>query len=160
MTCNYARFVVHYKDGNTVVEDKNDFSCWDNLNKDGISAVGIIFDPVPIYDGKDLIKSLKGDYYLRWPSKQHTLHGSSRYNYRFFHYKDTTTFAGAGKASGKRFNFLVFGMVVDPEGHCVWKKAMHDGTTQTYYTTARSLTLNLELFDINLEECGKVIDSS
>lgn len=159
MTCKYARFVVHYKNGDTVVEDKNDFSCWDNLDKNGISAVGIIFDPVPIYDDGDLIKSLKGDYYLRWPSKQHTLYGSSIYNYRFFQYKDASMIAAAGEKSGKRFNFLAFGMVVDPQGHCVWKKAIHDGTTQTYYTSTHSLRLNLELFDINLEECGKEIDN-
>jgi len=149
MGCSFARFVVHYRNGETVVEDRNDKHCWDNLNKDDISAIGVLYDPLILNErGKD-------DRQLRLSDipKSLVLKGSKRHNYRFFQFKTVDFQLGKSKDrnSGRHEINLTIGMVVDKEGHCIVLEALPDVNIRTYYTTVHSLRLNLELFEIDLD---------
>ena len=150
MPCSFARFVVYYKDGNTVVEDRKDNYCWDNLIKDDIAAIGMLYDPL-VLNEKD-----KNGRQLRISNipQQLILKGSKRHNYRFFQFKTVDLQLGSTKErrSGKHEVNLTIGMVVDKEGHCIVLEALPDVNIRTYYTTVHSIRLNLDLFEINLEE--------
>lgn len=165
MTCPFARFVVHYKDGTTITEDRTinkkingvKKSHWDIISKQNISAMGILYDPISTgerdKDGK-LIR-------IRLP--EYVLKGSKKYNYRFFQMKDKiigpSHYGKTGTVLG-----LVIGMIIDPEGHCVVKWGTKDGTIKTAYTTIHSLGIDQESllynYDINIEECGAVIEKA
>lgn len=150
MTLSFARFVVFYKNGETVVEDRNDKYCWDNLIKDNIAAIGILYDPL-ILNEKD-----KNGKQLRISNipQQLILKGSKQHNYRFFQYKTVDMQVGSSKdrKAGRHEVNLTVGMVVDKEGHCIVLEAMPNVVIRTYYTTVKSLRLNLDLFEINLED--------
>ena len=151
MPCKFARFVVHYKNGKTVVEDRTDNYCWDDLpNKADISAMGILYDPLILnerdQDGRQLrITDIPQSLILK---------GSKRHNYRFFQYKTIDLQVGKSnvRSSGRHEVNLTIGMVVDKEGHCIILEALPDVNIKTFYTTVHSLKLNLDLFDIKLEE--------
>lgn len=151
MSCSFARFVVFYKDGETVVEDRTDGAYWDNLpNKENIAAMGILYDPLILnevdQDGKR----------LRLPNIPQSLilKGSQRHNYRFFQFKTVVMQVGnsRGQQSGRHEVNLTIGMVIDKEGHCIVLEAMPGVIIRIYYTTIHSLRLNLDLFEINLNE--------
>ena len=95
---------------------------------------------------------------LRIPNipQQLIIKGSKRYNYRFFQFKTVDQQLGKSKdrRSGRHEVNLTIGMVVDKEGHCIVLEAMPGVIIRTYYTTVHSLRLNLDLFEINLEEVG------
>ena len=150
MPCTFARFVVHYKNGETIVEDKNKGDCWDNLIKENIAAIGILYDPLVLNERDENGK------HFRLPNipKQLILKGSKRHNYQFFQFKTVDIQLGASKErrSGRHEVNLTIGMVVDKEGHCIVLEAMPHVVIRTYYTTVYSLCLNLELFEINLDE--------
>ena len=152
MPCTFARFVVFYKDGKTVVENRKDNYCWDNLNKNNITAIGVLYDPL-ILDERD-----ENGKQLRLPNipQQLIIKGSKRHNYRFFQFKTIDMQLGDSKyhKAGRREVNLTIGMVVDKEGHCIVLEAMPNVVIKTYYTTVYSLGLNLDLFEINLEEIG------
>ena len=152
MSCSFARFVVFYKDGTTIVENRKDNYCWDNLNKNNIAAIGVLYDPL-VLDERD-----ENGKQLRLPNipQQLIIKGSKRYNYRFFQYKTIDMQLGDSKyhKAGRREVNLTIGMVVDKEGHCVVLEAMPDVVIRTYYTTVYSLGLNLDLFEIDLNEIG------
>ena len=149
MPCSFARFVVHYKNGDTIEEDRNDPSCWDNLNKDNIKALGIRYDPLVLNardrDGRQLRLSDIPEQVLR---------GSNNHNYRFFQYKTVDFQVGKSKdrGSGRYEVNLTIGMVVDKEGHCIVLEATPNVGIRSYYTTVHSLHLNMDLFEINLNE--------
>ena len=150
MVCTFARFVVYYRNGETVVEDRNDNHCWDNLIKDDISAIGVLYDPLILNERDKDGRQLR----LSDIPKSLVLKGSKRHNYRFFQFKTVDLQLGASKErrSGTHEVNLTIGMVVDKEGHCIVLEAMPDVNIKTYYTTVKSLRLNLDLFEINLEE--------
>lgn len=59
MGLSYVRFVVHYRDGKTVIEDRNipkgEPSTWDLLeDKHDIIAVGVRYDPIPMWEEREL----------------------------------------------------------------------------------------------------------
>ncbi len=150
MPCSFARFIVFYKDGTTVVEDRSKKDCWDALSKENIAALGILYDPLVLNekdkDGKNLrISNLP---------QQLILKGSKRHNYQFFQFKTVDLQLGNSKIrkAGKHEVNLTIGMVVDNKGHCIVLEAMPDVIIRTYYTTTFSLRLNLDLFKINLNE--------
>jgi len=151
MPCSFARFVVFYKNGKTVVEDKSKGDCWDILpNKNNIIAMGILYDPLVLNerdkDGNQLrISNLP---------QQLILKGSKRHNYQFFQFKTVDMQVGASKdrKAGRHDVNLTVGMVVDKMGHCIVLEAMPGVVIRTYYTTTYSLRLNLDLFEINLNE--------
>lgn len=151
MPCSFARFVVFYKDGTTVVEDRSKKDCWDSMpDKNNIIALGILYDPLVLNekdkDGKNLrISNLP---------QQLILKGSKRHNYQFFQFKTVDLQVGGSKdrKAGKHEVNLTIGMVVDKMGHCIVLEAMPNVIIRTYYTTTYSLRLNLELFKINLNE--------
>lgn len=151
MPCSFARFVVHYKNGKTVVEDRSKSDCWDSMpNKNNIIALGILYDPLVLNerdkDGKQLrISNLP---------QQLILKGSKRHNYQFFQFKTVDMQIGASKdrKAGRHEVNLTVGMVVDKMGHCMVLEAMPNVIIRTYYTTTYSLRLNLDLFKINLNE--------
>ena len=150
MVCTFARFVVHYRNGETVVEDRTDNKCWDNLIKDDISAIGVLYDPLILNerdkDGKQLrLSDIPQSLVLR---------GSKRHNYRFFQFKTVDLQLGKTKErrSGRHEVNLTIGMVVDKEGHCIVLEALPNVNVRTYYTTVHSIRLNLELFEIDLNE--------
>ena len=152
MPCTFARFVVFYKDGKTVVEDRSKGDCWDNLIKEDIAAIGILYDPLVLNERDENGKQ------FRLPNipKQLIIKGSKKYNYRFFQYKTVDVQVGNSKErrAGRHEVNLTIGMVVDKEGHCIVLEAMPGVIIRTYYTTVHSLRLNLDLFEINLEEVG------
>ena len=151
MVCSFARFVVFYKDGETVVEDRriNDF--WDLLpDKENIAAMGIQYDPLILNE-----RDQHGNQLRLSNIPQHLiLKGSRRHNYRFFQYKTVDMQVGNSKdrKAGRHEINLTIGMVVDKEGHCIVLEAMPGVVIRTYYTTVYSLSLNLDLFEINLNE--------
>jgi len=150
MPCSFARFVVYYKDGKTVVEDRNNNNCWDNLIKDDIAAIGVLYNPL-VLNEKD-----KNGRQLRISNipQQLIIKGSKRHNYRFFQFKTVDLQLGKSKErrSGRHEVNLTIGMVVDKEGHCVVLEAFPDVVIRTYYTTVHSLGLNLEIFKIDLNK--------
>ena len=154
MPCSFARFVVYYKNGKTFVEDRNDNKCWDNLNKNNIAAVGVLYDPLILNEIDE-----KGRQ-LRLPNipQQLILKGSKRYNYRFFQYKTVEMQLGKSKDrnAGRHEVNLTIGMVVDKEGHCIVLEAMPNVVIRTYYTTVHSLNLNLDLFEIDLDLIDRI----
>lgn len=151
MTCSFARFVVFYKNGETVVEDKRIPNFWDLLpNKENIAAMGIQYDPLILNE-----RDQHGNQLRLTNVPQHLiLKGSKRHNYRFFQYKTAEMQVGNSRKreAGRHEINLTIGMVVDKEGHCVILEAMPDVVIRTYYTTVHSLKLNLDLFEINLNE--------
>lgn len=151
MPCSFARFVVFYKNGETVVEDKRIDDFWDLLpDKENIAAMGIQYDPLLLDERDQFGKPLR----LSNVPQHLILKGSNRHNYRFFQFKTADMQVGKSKTrrSGKHDINLTIGMVVDKEGHCVVLEAMPDVVIRTYYTTVQSLRLNLDLFEINLNE--------
>jgi len=150
MVCTFARFVVHYRNGETVVEDRNDKYCWDNLIKDDISAIGVLYDPLILNERDKEGKQLR----LSDIPQSLVLRGSKRHNYRFFQFKTVDIQLGKTKErrSGRHEVNLTIGMVVDKEGHCIVLEALPGVNVRTYYTTVHSIRLNLDLFEINLEE--------
>jgi hypothetical protein len=162
MTCPFARFVVHYKDGTTITEDRSiskivdgrKMSHWDLLSKQNISAMGILYDPISTGERDKDGKTIR----IRLP--EYVLKGSKKYNYRFFQLKDKVL---GPQKYGKNGTVLgiIIGMIIDPEGHCVVKWGTKDGTIKTAFTTVHSLNMDRESllynYDINLEECGAEI---
>ena len=151
MPCSFARFVVFYKDGTTVVEDRSKGDCWDALpNKNNIIAMGILYDPMVLNERDSNGKQLR----ISNLPQQLVLKGSKRHNYKFFQYKTVDMQLGKSKErnSGRHEVNLTVGMVVDKEGHCMVLEALPNVVIRTYYTTVYSLRLNLELFEINLKE--------
>ena len=151
MPCSFARFVVHYRNGETVVEDRSKGDFWDTLpNKRNIIAMGILYDALILNERDSDGKQLR----LSNIPKKLILKGSKRHNYQFFQFKTVNLQIGASKEhkSGRRETNLTIGMVVDKEGHCIVLEAMPNVGIRTYYTTTHSLRLNLELFEIDLNE--------
>lgn len=151
MPCSFARFVVYFKDGETVVEDRRISDFWDLLpDKENIIAMGIQYDPLILNE-----RDQHGNQLRLSNVPQHLiLKGSKRHNYRFFQYKTADMQVGNSKdrKAGRHEINLTIGMVVDKEGHCIVLEAMPGVVIRTYYTTVYSLGLNLDLFDINLNE--------
>jgi len=154
MTCPFARFVVHYKDGTTIVEDRSKKSHWDEISKQNISALGILYDPIPIGERDADGKPIR----IRLP--EYVLKGSKKYNYRFFQLKDKVLGPAKYGKEGTVLG-LVIGMITDSDGHCVVMWGTKDGTIKTAFTTVHSLTIDqnslTKNYDIILEECGAVI---
>lgn len=152
--CSFARFVIHYRNGNTLIEDRKDNSCWDNAPKENIAALGILFDPGIIHVDNKVLKA-NGNI-LRFPFNENTLKGSKKYNYQFFQYKDTLLSSGnvGNFTAGKNELGLVIGMVLNSDGHCMVMRGKPSCNVSVFYTTVHSLGLNLELFEIDLERCG------
>jgi hypothetical protein len=163
MPCTFARFVIHYKNGTTLIEDRNDPHCWDNASKDDISALGIKYDPFPVKTtNPDTGEEVRiADPYRNQPVRvvlnPHILKGSSKKRYGFFQMKEAELKIAPGAQPITKS--LCVGMIIDKEGHCVVMRGLADGRVYTFYTTVHSLTLNLELFGIKLEECGIPIDT-
>lgn len=160
MACPFARFVVHYKDGTTVIENRKDSHHWDNLPKEGIRAVGILMEPVPLWDDPwETLRDRKVSVMdrhgrtIRVSPIQHTLKGSQQYNHQFFQFKTAVQPIGIRKGLPVPTQYhvnLTVGMVVDNEGHCIVMEAKEDRSVYTYYTTVYSMGLNLDLFNIKL----------
>ena len=151
MPCSFARFVVYYKNGEMVVEDRNDGYSWDNLkNKKNITAIGILYDPLILNEKDEEGNQLR----LTDVPKSLILRSSDKHEYRFFQFKTVDMQLGKSKdrSSGRYETNLTIGMVVDKEGHCIVTEAMPDMKIRTYYTSVKELRLNLELFEIELEE--------
>lgn len=151
MPCSFARFVVFYKNGKTVVEDRSKSDCWDSMpDKNKIIALGILYDPL-VLNERD-----KNGNQLRISNlpQQLILKGSKRHNYQFFQFKTVDMQVGNSKdrKAGRHEVNLTIGMVVDKAGHCIVLEAMPGVIIRTYYTTTYSLRLNLDLFKINLDE--------
>lgn len=150
MPCSFARFVVHYKDGTTVVEDRSKKDCWDALSKENIAALGVLYDPLVLNERDANGKQLR----ISNLPQQLILKGSKRHNYRFFQFKTVDLQVGGSKErnAGKHEVNLTVGMVVDNMGHCIVLEAYPNVVIRTYYTTTYSLRLNLDLFKIKLNE--------
>lgn len=149
--CSFARFVVFYRNGETVAEDRRMDNFWDLLeNKENIAAMGIQYDPL-VLDERDQY----GNQLRLHNVPQHLiLKGSKRHNYRFFQFKTNEMQVGSSRdrKAGRHEINLTIGMVVDKEGHCIVLEAMPNVVIRTYYTTVHSLRLNLDLFEIDLDE--------
>jgi hypothetical protein len=161
MVCTFARFVIHYKNGETLIEDRKDSYCWDNASKKNISALGILFDPVLIFDvgspkdkPKPILDSTGKQVRITLPEM--TLKGSSRYQYQFFQQKEGILILQKGEK--QQTVALQIGMVIDSHGHCIVMQGKPYGQIKNFYTTVHSLGLNLDHFEIDLEKCGKKID--
>lgn len=173
MTTNFARFVIHYKDGSTYIEDRADKFAWDSASKENITALGIQFDPspmmvdnpyyIPAKDRKPDVeydkKHNKQQLHIRDPIDnmpvratfpENTLKGSSKYKYGFFQFKEAIQRLIAGRPADRVG--LIVGMVINKQGDCICMRGKPDRSIYTFFTTVKSLTLNLELFGINLEE--------
>lgn len=151
MGCSFARFVIFYKNGETIAEDRKIEDFWDLLpNKKNIAAMGIKYDPIMLNQKDEYGNQLR----LCDVPKYLILKGSKRHNYRFFQYKTVDMQVGQSKErrSGRHEVNLTIGMVVDKEGHCIVLEAMPNIVIRTYYTTIYSLGLNLDLFEIDLNE--------
>ncbi|MHA1513366.1 MAG: hypothetical protein ACTSRJ_04820 [Candidatus Hodarchaeales archaeon] len=150
MPSRFARFVVFYKNGETIVEDRSDNYCWDNLPKKNIAAMGVLYDPLILDERDGNGKQLR----LSDIPQSLILKGSKRHNYKFFQFKTIDLQVGGSKErnSGRHEVNLSIGMVVDKEGHCIVLEAAPDINIKTYYTTVHSLRLNLEIFEIKLNE--------
>lgn len=157
MVCSFAKFVIHYRDGTTITEDRDDNYAWDNAPKEDISALGILYDPGIIHVDD---KPLRVDgLILRYPFKEHTLRGSKKYHYGFFQFKDVLMATGnvGNFNQGRNELGLVIGMVINSEGNCIVMHGKPSRNISTYFTTVHSLRLDYERQGIYLEDCGKPI---
>ena len=150
---SYAKFVIHYLDGTTLVEDRKDGYSWDNAPKENIIALGIIYDPIATN-----VREKESNQLICYELPEYVLRGSKKYKYGYFQFKtaDQPFAIRRGKdLPPKKVLNLSVGIVVDKEGHCVVLAGRNSGSPITYYTTIESLKLNLELFNIKLEEIGE-----
>lgn len=159
MVSPYSRFVVHYRNGDTKVEDKNDPYSWDKLpNKDEFIAVGIKMDPLLLHDVKK-----------RVGRPQHMLYSSRNKRYFFFQTKDISRLnpnpahpLAIKREGGKGwFNCHRVGMVFTKEGDCQVIDVDQIGNSRCYVTTLDSILphANLELFGIELDRVGESIEN-
>lgn len=174
MVYKRGRFVIHYKDGDTYMEDRNDPHSWDNRPRKPISAVGIqpdsnilinqfIRDPKT---GKETKREVpinleSTDPNHRFVLNEMVLKGSWKYDYGFFmdKHKDEQI-KRFGKSRGQPLQSNVwgirFGMVVNKYGHCVCMEYVGTGGPRMYYTTVHALGMDqnslVKNFGINLEE--------
>jgi hypothetical protein len=85
-----------------------------------------------------------------------TLTGSRRHRYFFFQFKEGEARIRLSGGTGleAQTTAQTIGMVVSPRGHCVCATMnLLNGWTRVYYTTIRSLRLNMECYPyINLKE--------
>lgn len=164
MVSPYSRFVVHYRDGETVVEDKNDPYAWDKLrDKDDILALGIKMDKLFLHKEK-----------LRIERPQHMLYSSKNKRHFFFQTKEISMMAPekdtvgvpidgddniVDRNTGKWFNCHRIGMIFSKEGDCQVIDVDAFGNTKCYVTTLDSILphANLELFGIDLSRVGEPI---
>ena len=173
MVYKRGRFVIHYKDGSTYMEDRDDPHAWDNRPRKPIAALGI--QP----DTNILVTMIKTDPATKKESKHEvpvdfssndpntkfilgemTLKGSWKYNYGFWMDKlaDRKLFGGSRKVWGMRI-----GMVVDKLGHCVVLEYVGTGSPRMYYTSCQSMQMDAHSlkvnYDINLEELPDPVDN-
>jgi hypothetical protein len=166
MVYRRGRFVIHYKDGSTYIEDRKDPHAWDNRPKKPIAALGIQPDPnilVTLIDKEGNkktevpMKLESADPNIKVVLGEMTLKGSWKYDYGFFMDKQAERLTGDG-AYGIRL-----GMVVDKLGHCVCLEYVGTGSPRMYYTTCKSLDMDdnsLKVnYDINLEELPDPADN-
>lgn len=146
MAYKFARFVIHYRDGSTYVEDRNDPYSWDNRPKKPISALAILPDPVKaVIEDKENNRKIP----IKIDMNEYTLKGSFKRDFQFFQMKHAALEVRAGAKS--KTHALTIGMVVNNKGDCVCM-TLRRGYPYVYFTNVFSLQLNLELFDIKLEE--------
>ena len=153
MVCKYARFVIHYRNGLTVVEERETKSFWDDLpDKEYIHAIGLLFDPIPL----NLVIEEEGKkMQVRYSAPEHSLKGSSRWQRSWFQYKRKTSTVARNIKEPSKVVSLLTGMIVDKQGSCVCMEVLPSMSVRTFFTTIHSLGLNLELFGIDLEEVNE-----
>lgn len=203
MVCYWARFVIHYKNGFTLVEiDRYDVEFWKDLFKyiyvcqtcglntniiygsktpccgtgfdriNVISAIGVLFDPVVLwddiwerlYDGTPLGQRAgiygRDGKHVQLPSIQHTMKGSSVKNVFFWMEKIYhMDFIGGKVGDTAQDTGFRIGKVTSPEGHCTIVETTPDYQIVEYDTTVFSLKTNLEKLDIGHGIIGEDADA-
>lgn len=167
MVYKRGRFVIHYKDGTTYIEDRNDPHSWDNRPIKPIKAIGIQPDPI-IYlneirtdpeTGKETKRQISvnlesTDPNVKYVMEEITLKGSFKHNYQFFIDKHSDLRVVANETSDTWG--IRMGVVVDNLGHCFCLEYVGTGSPRGYYTTLRSLGMDRNSqeknYQINLEE--------
>lgn len=164
MVYKRGRFVVHYKDGQTYIEDRKNPRAWDDRPRKPTTALGIQPDTnilanlfVKNYKtGKEHRSEIVIDFTSKVPNERIALNemvlkGSWKFNYQFFMDKSADV-----KGGRKDVWNLRLGMVVDRLGHCVCVEYVGTGVPRVYYTTVQSLgmdAISLKVnYGINLEE--------
>ena len=158
MVYKRGKFVIHYRDGTTYMEDKKDHNAWLNRPKKSIKALAIypehsILATKILSDNKKVraIIELKKDIQL----DPIILRGSDKYEYGWFMDKHYESIPNPGTYG------IRIGMIVDPEGHCVCVEYVGNGMPRMYYTTVHSLHMDQNSlthnYNIDLKECGKEI---
>jgi len=160
MAYKYGRFVIHYKDGTTYIEDRNDPRAWDDRPRKPIKAIGIQPDPVVILNqitkdpitGKETKKEVtvnldSTDPNVRFVMFESTLKGSFKFDYGFFMDKERDIRGGKQKEVHK----IRIGVVVDNLGHCYCIEYVGTGSPRGYYTTVKSLGMDANSLKVNYD---------
>lgn len=176
MVYKSGRFVIHYKDGTTYIEDRNDNHSWDKRPRKPIKAIGIQPDSTISINqvttdpktGKEIKKQVNvnlgsHDPNVKFILNEIVLKGSFKFNYGFFMDRLTDQkimrISKKGKwspVSEKNTWGIRIGVVVDNQGHCFCLEYVGTGSPRGYYTTVHSLGMDqnslVNNYDIHLEE--------
>jgi len=167
MVYKRGRFVIHYKDGTTYIEDRKDPHAWDNRPIKPIKAIGIQPDS-QIYVNQITTDSKTGkqkkeritinldstDPNTKFVLEEIVLKGSFKFDYGFFidKFMDTKMVRGT---KGNTWAIRL-GVVVDNLGHCYCLEYVGTGSPRGYYTTVHSLGMDrnslVNNYSIYLEE--------
>jgi hypothetical protein len=167
MAYKKGRFVIHYKDGTTYIEDRKNKNSWDERPRKPIKAIGIQPDPVIEISqirtdpktGEETkervtIRLESTDPNVRYVMDEVVLKGSFKFDYGFFmdKFSDLKAF---GKSRAESWGIRM-GIVVDNLGHCYCLEYVGNGSPRGYYTTVHSLDMDqnslINNYGINLEE--------
>ena len=126
---DWARLVVTYKNGNSILENRSDPDFWELIPKKGITSLSVQLTHLGI---------------------AHTLKNSKVHNYQFFHYKWKKITFGGGKDSVKEAYGI--GMVTSKNGDCQVLEVRPDGSVYAFKSNVIEVGRNLDLHGIVLEE--------
>ncbi len=145
--------MIYYNDSRkNLIEDRADPYSWDNASKEGIVGLGIQFNPVPLRDENyQPILDSKGKQLRVIPSPVN-LWASKKVTCQFFQDKEAILQLIGGHRA--QTIALRVGMVYNKQGDCVVLRGDKNGTVDTFISNVIDLTLNLKLFEIDLEQVG------
>lgn len=126
----WARLVVTYKNGNSILENRTDPNFWETILKKNISSLSV---------------QLTSDLNIK-----HTLKASKNHSYQFFHYKWKKITFGGGADNVKEAYGI--GMVTNKNGDCQVLEVRPDGSVFAFASNVIEVGRNLDLHGIRLEE--------
>lgn len=135
-----------------MIEDRSNPYSWDHASKENVVGLGIQFDPITLRDENNQHFLDPNGIPLRVVPLPVNLWASKKVTCQFFQDKEAVLRLIHGHRA--QTIALRIGMVYNSEGDCVVIRGDQTGKVDTFLTDVHELTLNLELFEIDLETVG------